>query len=177
MGKSKQDRASIDLSGLRDRIDAYRLDAAWKNLSFSAKIRTLMEQQLNSSGASQEKLKPFAGLLVDAWEEVLASQVAITLKRLWELREGASPTEAEIFELANLLPYSVEQLLEICQSKQAPDEQAAAIAIAYIRALANSGSMGVLDLQKLADALQISSERLAKILQHAKGAVTNGNSR
>ena len=48
-------------------------------------------------------------------------------------------------------------------------------AIAYINALAQGGSIGMLDLQKLADELKVPSDRLAKILKQAKGEITNGN--
>lgn len=49
------------------------------------------------------------------------------------------------------------------------------LAISYIQAVANSGTINPLDLQKLADELKIPSDRLAQILVSSKG-VTNGNS-
>lgn len=40
------DRVSIDIEGLRDRINTIRTDPAWQELSLSKKVRALLQQQL-----------------------------------------------------------------------------------------------------------------------------------
>jgi hypothetical protein len=60
---------------------------------------------------------------------------------------------------------------------QSTDDELGNRAVAYIQAVANSGSIGILELQKLADELNIPSDKLAKILKQAKGEITNGNHR
>lgn len=44
--KNKRDRITLDLTGLKERIEALRSDAAWKELSLSKKIRILLQERL-----------------------------------------------------------------------------------------------------------------------------------
>lgn len=54
-------------------------------------------------------------------------------------------------------------------------EEGVATAIAFVQVLVNGGNLNVLDLQKLADDLQVPSEKLAQILKQSRGGITNGN--
>ena len=44
----KRDRISIDLGELRERIENVRDDTAWKELTITQKIRTLIRDQLDA---------------------------------------------------------------------------------------------------------------------------------
>lgn len=43
---AQKDRISIDISDIRDEIEACRSDAAWTELPLSAKIRVLVKERL-----------------------------------------------------------------------------------------------------------------------------------
>jgi len=47
------DRVSIDIEGLRDRINTIRTDPAWQELSLSKKVRALLQQQLEQLEQTQ----------------------------------------------------------------------------------------------------------------------------
>ena len=53
MAEKKRDRLTIDISNLRDRIEAARTDPAWKQLSLNKKIQVLLEERLDA--IDQEK--------------------------------------------------------------------------------------------------------------------------
>lgn len=53
MAEKKRDRLTIDISNLRDRIEAARTDPAWKQLSLNKKIQVLLEERLDA--LDQEK--------------------------------------------------------------------------------------------------------------------------
>lgn len=44
--KNKRDRITLDLTGLKERIENLRSDSAWKELSLSKKIRILLQERL-----------------------------------------------------------------------------------------------------------------------------------
>ena len=44
--KKKQDRLTIDIGDLREDIETCRQDAAWQELSFAGKIRTLVKERI-----------------------------------------------------------------------------------------------------------------------------------
>ena len=44
--KKKQDRLTIDIGDLREDIETCRQDAAWEELSFAGKIRTLVKERI-----------------------------------------------------------------------------------------------------------------------------------
>ena len=56
MAEKKRDRLTIDISNLRDRIEAARTDPAWKQLSLNKKIQVLLEERLDA--IDQEKVDP-----------------------------------------------------------------------------------------------------------------------
>lgn len=95
----RPDRFTIELKDLRDRIENFRSDPAWKALSLSKKIRVLIEMGLSQGEiqeeqpAEDEPYKSLGDLISDHWEALQQSK--IPLKRLKELRDGAKPTAAE----------------------------------------------------------------------------------
>lgn len=42
-----RDRTTIDLAGLRSRIENFRQDAAWRSLSMAKKMKVLIEERLD----------------------------------------------------------------------------------------------------------------------------------
>jgi predicted ribonuclease toxin of YeeF-YezG toxin-antitoxin module len=44
-----KDRISVDISDIKDRIETYRLDPAWRELSFAGKIRALVIEKLEEN--------------------------------------------------------------------------------------------------------------------------------
>ncbi len=42
-----QDRVTVDLTDLRERIEDVRSDPAWKELSLSKKVRILLQERLD----------------------------------------------------------------------------------------------------------------------------------
>jgi len=53
--KKKQDRLTIDIGDLREDIETCRQDAAWQELSFAGKIRTLVKERIEQLLANQPK--------------------------------------------------------------------------------------------------------------------------
>lgn len=54
---AQKDRISIDISDLKDEIEACRSDAAWSELPLSAKIRVLVKERLEQL---REEKKPLS---------------------------------------------------------------------------------------------------------------------
>ena len=54
---AQKDRISIDVSDLREEIEACRNDAAWSELPLSAKIRVLIKERLEQLKAEKEETK------------------------------------------------------------------------------------------------------------------------
>ncbi|MBE9182530.1 hypothetical protein IQ268_28680 [Oculatella sp. LEGE 06141] len=110
---TKQDRLNIDLKGLRERIENFRDDPAWKALSMSKKIRLLIEMSLNdhevqSSATSSdgEAPKSLQQLVLRNWA-VLAENSGVDLERLKLLRDGqGEPSEVEVLRIALALTLS-----------------------------------------------------------------------
>jgi hypothetical protein len=109
---TKQDRLNIDLKGLRERIENFRDDPAWKALSMSKKIRLLIEMSLNehevqvSATSDDEVPKSLQQLVLRNWA-VLAENSGVDLERLKLLRDGqGEPSEVEILRIALALSLS-----------------------------------------------------------------------
>lgn len=51
----KRDRITLDISGLRERIEVARSDPSWKRLSLNKKIQVLLEERLDVLEAEQAK--------------------------------------------------------------------------------------------------------------------------
>ena len=109
---TKQDRLNIDLKGLRERIENFRDDPAWKALSMSKKIRLLIEMSLNehevqtSATSDSEVPKSLQQLVLRNWA-VLAENSGVDLERLKLLRDGqGEPSEVEVLRIALALNLS-----------------------------------------------------------------------
>ena len=48
-----KDRISVDISDIKDRIDGYRTDPAWRELSLAGKIRALVIEKLEEKESSE----------------------------------------------------------------------------------------------------------------------------
>lgn len=51
---SKPDRVSIDIAGLREKIESCRQDPFWQELSLSKKIRVLIQEALEAQEKDEE---------------------------------------------------------------------------------------------------------------------------
>lgn len=109
---TKQDRLNIDLKGLRERIENFRDDPAWKALSMSKKIRLLIEMSLNehevqtSATSDGEVPKSLQQLVLRNWA-VLAENSGIDLEQLKLLRDGQGElSEVEVLRIALALNLS-----------------------------------------------------------------------
>lgn len=45
-----KDRISVDISDIKEKIEAYRTDPAWRELSMAGKIRALVIEMLEAKG-------------------------------------------------------------------------------------------------------------------------------
>lgn len=109
MGGMGQDRLSIDLRDLRERIVSARSDVAWRNLSMSAKVRTLIEIGLEHLNEERQP-QTIAETVARYWDDILSKEPDISLKRLRAIRDGERPTDAELVELRAIVP--IESVLE-----------------------------------------------------------------
>jgi hypothetical protein len=50
-----KDRISVDITDIKDRIDLYREDPAWRELSMAGKIRALVIEKLEAKEVEQAK--------------------------------------------------------------------------------------------------------------------------
>lgn len=48
-----KDRISIDISDIKDQVETYRTDPAWRELSFAGKIRALVIEKLEEKQSQQ----------------------------------------------------------------------------------------------------------------------------
>lgn len=48
-----KDRISVDISDIKDRIEGYRTDPAWRELSLAGKIRALVIEKLEEKENSE----------------------------------------------------------------------------------------------------------------------------
>ena len=51
----KRDRITLDISGMRERIEVARSDPSWNRLSLNKKIQVLLEERLNQLEAEQSE--------------------------------------------------------------------------------------------------------------------------
>lgn len=50
-----KDRISVDISDIKDRIEQYRTDPAWRELSFAGKLRALVIEKLEEKERETSK--------------------------------------------------------------------------------------------------------------------------
>jgi hypothetical protein len=50
-----KDRISVDISDIKERIEGYRDDPAWRELSFAGKIRALVIEKLEEKEQNAQK--------------------------------------------------------------------------------------------------------------------------
>jgi hypothetical protein len=48
-----KDRISVDVSDIKDRVESFRTDPAWRELSLASKIRALVIEKLEEKGSSK----------------------------------------------------------------------------------------------------------------------------
>lgn len=87
---AKGDRLSIDLGGLRERIENYQDGVAWERLPAAQKIKILLEQ----------------GLQYDDLRQVVSA--------LKKLVQGEKPSLADITVAADVLEIAPEELSAFC---------------------------------------------------------------
>lgn len=82
MGERKDDRISISLKGLRSRVNGFRPDAFWRQLTLAARIRSLIEYALeidDSLKGLEVRINEFRS--DSAWEEMsLAARIRVILE-------------------------------------------------------------------------------------------------
>jgi len=105
----KADRVTIDIRGLRDRIENFRPDPAFQALSLAGKIRYLLELVFSRADALQQSI---AEIIEENWQAITESDIDISFKRMRELREGSRPTDEELLDLGRILApqYDVKSL-------------------------------------------------------------------
>ena len=104
-----RDRYSIDLTELRERLEACRDDVSWEEMPLSVKIRVLLRErveQLEAELAQRHRtegrstFRNFSELIWGNWDN-LTSYGRISIARLQQLRDGeAIPTELEVARIA-----------------------------------------------------------------------------
>lgn len=50
-----KDRISVDITDIKDRVERYRDDPAWRELSMAGKIRALVIEKLEEKDSKQDK--------------------------------------------------------------------------------------------------------------------------
>jgi hypothetical protein len=124
-GMSKQDRLSIDLKGLRERIETHSSDPAWKALSLAKKIRLLIETALDqgesakSQNSTSMEYKSLKQLILRNWDKL--ADAPIPLSRLQAMRDGEAPTQDDINQLSQYLNLPVETIQKISDKGMQPN--------------------------------------------------------
>lgn len=123
MGKNEpeQDRITVDLKDRRKKLLALRSDSAWEQLTIAGKIRTLIddvfavgyERLFGENNPAHGEPPAIAQLVELHWQAITEAGLDITGKRLLELRDGSRPSDSELLELALVVPYDAERLIEI----------------------------------------------------------------
>lgn len=122
---TKQDRLSIDLKGLRERIESHRSDPAWQALSLAKKIRLLIEAGLAQGETAKTgdtpavEYKSLKQLILRNWDKL--ADTPIPLNRLQALRDGTNPTEDDIAQLSQYLDLSIEAIRKISDKGKQPN--------------------------------------------------------
>ncbi len=122
---TKQDRLSIDLKGLRERIESHRSDPAWQALSLAKKIRLLIEAGLaqgettKTGDTSAVEYKSLKQLILRNWDKL--AETSIPLNRLQALRDGDDPSEADIAQLSKNLDLPIEAIRKISDKGKQPN--------------------------------------------------------
>lgn len=111
-------RMSIDLGEERNKfVESYRSDNAWANLSFNGKLKTVIDDLLEMSERSDTALSK---VICDHWESLTVA-VDIPSNRLTKLRTGYCATDAELVQLAAVLPYDTHQLAAMQSGRESKD--------------------------------------------------------
>jgi len=104
MAKDNRDRTSIDLRGIRDRIEAIHRDVdLLREMKFTQVIRTLLIRGIE---AFERQYSPRTSIayLVRQWSlEELAAETEISLEVLRRIQDGVRPTDGELVDLATAL--------------------------------------------------------------------------
>jgi hypothetical protein len=53
---AQKDRISVDISDMKDEIQACRSDASWEELSLTGKIRTLLRERLDQLQGREDRI-------------------------------------------------------------------------------------------------------------------------
>jgi len=124
-GMTKQDRLSIDLKGLRERIESHSSDPAWKALSMAKKIRLLIETALEqgelakSTNSTSMEYKSLKQLILRNWDKLADTPISLT--QLQAMRDGAEPTESDLTLLSQYLNLPVETIKKISDKGKQPN--------------------------------------------------------
>lgn len=95
-----QNRASVDLTGIRQRIEEARSDPLWKQLSMSKKLRILIEERLDQIDRGQGKYpSTLADILRPLDLEELSKNSRIPVKTLNNYIAGEPPTDNDLIIL------------------------------------------------------------------------------
>jgi hypothetical protein len=122
---TKQDRLSIDLKGLRERIESHSSDPAWKALSMAKKIRLLIETALEqgelakSTNSTSMEYKSLKQLILRNWDKLADTPISLT--QLQAMRDGAEPTESDLTLLSQYLNLPVETIKKISDKGKQPN--------------------------------------------------------
>jgi hypothetical protein len=116
------DRLTIDIGDLRDRIETCREDPSWSELGMGGKIRALLRERLDEIEEEQFHLPApnFKCLLLENYDR-LSANPKLT-KRLKTLMSGEKPSEIEKLRVANTIGVSeeiIDKLLELGERQDA----------------------------------------------------------
>jgi len=103
--KDNRDRTSVDLRGIRDRIDAVHQRFEFlRQMNKSQVIRTLIIHALDSLERQLSPLQTSVAYLVSQWDlQALAEESQLSVEALRRIREGVRPTDVELVDLARVL--------------------------------------------------------------------------
>ena len=111
-------RLSLDLGEERKaKVERYRSDPVWRNLSFNRKVQSMIDILLELSEYGDTALSK---VICDHWE-LVTTTVDIPSNRLTKLRTGYLATDAELVQLAAVLPYDTHQLAAMQSGRESKD--------------------------------------------------------
>ena len=109
----REDRRTVDFRGLIKAIEEYRSDPGWRNLSFSAKVRTMIETLIQMKQGQSQGEETIADLIDRYWQEIIDANIDLTVRRIRDLRDGAYPEDRDLMELSAAIPIDVRRLTEL----------------------------------------------------------------
>lgn len=114
---AQKNRASVDLSGLRGRIEKAYPDAFWQELSLAKKLRILLQDRINDLEESRDASNDY---------ETEGGQEAIEF--IFALANGRYPSKSNMVVLAAAMNLPAEALMSLCdavlESKRLRDSNA-----------------------------------------------------